>query len=244
MIQQIWPHTAIIGPAELEELYAYPAGPRWLTVNFVSSADGAVEIDGRARRLSGPADRQVLRLGSDLADVVLVGAATAMIEDFRGVHPDEECRDRRRRHGLSDVPPTAVVTTGRSLPADPPVITDASVATLVITCMSAPAKKQKAWRAAGAEVLIVGEDEVDLVTGVGALTGRGLTRIDCEGGPHLFGSLIAAGMVDELRLTVSPLLAAGAHGRIAQGIAAGPAELELASVLAQDGELLLRYLVI
>lgn len=242
----VWPpeHAGrVVDDDELEALYTYPAGRRWLAVNFVSSADGAVEVGGQARALSTAPDRTVLRLGSDLADVLLVGATTAMVEDFHGVHPDPVTRERRRRHGLADVPPTAVVTTGRSLPADAPVLTRAQVPTLVLTCETAPADLRRSWQAAGAEVVVAGERTVDLEAALTALTDRGLLRIDCEGGPHLFGALTAAGLVDELRLTVSPMLTAGTAGRITAGPLATPVDLHLDTVLAEDSTLLLRYLV-
>lgn len=237
-----WDEARIVDDDELERLYHYPADPRWLAVNYVSSADGAVEVGGRAARLSNAPDRKVLQLGSDLADVLLVGANTAMVERFEGAHPDDETLRRRRRHGLSDIPPTAVVTTGRTLPADAPVITKAKVPTIVVTCETAPQDKRKAWADAGAEVLLVGGNTVDVATAVSALVDRGLGRIDCEGGPHLFGSLIEADVVDELRLTVSPLLISGTAGRIATGLPIDPVDLDLVSVLAEGGVLLLRYL--
>jgi riboflavin biosynthesis pyrimidine reductase len=243
---QIWPaeragHT--LDDSEVERLYAYPEGPsRWLAVNFVSSADGAVTLGESARGLSTPADRDILQLGSDLADVLLVGATTAMVENFRGVHPDKATLSRRRRYGLADTAVTAVVTTGR-LPPDAPVITEASVPTLVFTCATASASVRDAWTAAGAEVLVCGQDTVDLVEAVGMLTARGLRRIDCEGGPQLFGHLIAAGLVDELRLTLSPQLVAGTAQRIAASPSPHSRVLRLASVLgSEDGTLLMRYL--
>lgn len=244
-MHQIWPLGHAGRPLtdnELEQLYSYPDDRPWLAVNFVSSADGAVELGGQARELSTPPDRTVLRLGSDLADALLIGATTAMVERFQGVHPDEHTRARRRRHGLADIPPTAVVTTGRGLPTDAPVITRAPVPTLVITCAAAPADLQRAWRDAGAEVILAGDDVVDLAAAVSALVERGLRRIDCEGGPHLFGALLAEGLVDELRLTVSPLLTAGPAGRIAASSSIAPTGLHLASALAEDDTLLLRYL--
>ena len=242
-MRRIWPEP---GPeldhAQLEDLYVYPADHKWLAVNFVSSADGAVETGGTARALSNPPDRAVLQLASDLADVVLVGSTTAVVEGFRGVHPSAETLEIRRRRGLADVAATAVVTTG-SLPADSPAITEAATPTFVLTCESAPREQQEAWAAAGAEVIVAGEDEVDLTVAIRALADRGMRRIDCEGGPHLFGALLAAGVVDELRLTVSPLLVSGGASRIAAGTPLDPVNLELASVLAEDGVLLLRYLV-
>lgn len=244
-MRQIWPDSS--GPElteqQLAELYRYPDVERWVAVNYVSSADGAVELGGRARQLSNPPDRRVLRLGSDLADVLLVGATTALVEEFRGVHPDADTLDRRRQFGLADVPPTAVVTTGKSLPADAAVITEAATPTFVVTCADAPEEHQRAWKRAGAELIVTGQQEVDLGAAVEALAARGLRRIDCEGGPHLFGSLLSAGVVDELRLTVSPLLVSGEHGRIATGAALDPVGLRLDSVLAEDDVLLLRYLL-
>jgi riboflavin biosynthesis pyrimidine reductase len=240
----IWPPecACVIDDDELEQLYTYPA-PRWLAVNFVSSADGAVALDGRAAGLSNRPDHKVFRLGSDLADVLMVGARTAMIEKYRGVHPDDQTSQRRRRHGLAAVPPTAVVTTGRTLPADARVITEALVPTIVITASSAPQEQRAAWTTAGATVMVAGDSTVDLARAVDALAGQGLGRIDCEGGADLFGSLLAAGLVDELRLTVSPLLVSGTAGRIATGAGIDPAMLELASVLAESDTLLIRYLV-
>jgi riboflavin biosynthesis pyrimidine reductase len=243
-MHRIWPlgEVGVLDDHGLEQLYRYPAG-KWLAVNFVSSADGAVEVFGRAAGLSDPPDRRVLQLGSDLADVVLVGARTAMIEEFCGVHPDQNTLRRRAKHELSAVATTAVITTGRSLPADAPVIVEAQVPTVVITTASAPEALRAEWSARGARVLIAGRQTVDLAAAVKQLAEWGLGRIDCEGGSQLFGALLAAGVVDELRLTVSPLLVAGAAERIASGAGIDPVSLELASVLAEQDTLLLRYLL-
>ena len=246
VIRQVWPSGRDLGEDDLEQLYRYPDGPRWLAVNFVSSTDGAITVEGRSAALSTPADRIVYRLGNDLADVVLVGAGTAMAEGFEGMRPDERTAARRRRFGLAPIAPVAVVTTGRSLPPDAPVITKASVPTLVFTCSAAPSALRDAWTANGARVFVVGDAEVRAERVVETLAAEGLGRIDCEGGPRLFGSLIEAGVVDEFRLTVAPFLVAGAAGRAAVGGAADPVvdptELELASVLTDGASVLLRYL--
>lgn len=241
-MRRIWP-VGSEGPLDetaIELLYTYPDQP-WLAVNFVSSADGAVELNGTAAELSNQPDQHILRLGSDLADLLLVGATTADVERFRGMHPDELTAQRRRRHGLAPVAPTAVVSTG-SLPVDAPVITEALVPTIIITCASAPARAREGWAQAGATVLVHGEQVIDLAGAVARLREAGLNRIDCEGGPHLFGSLQANGLVDELRLTLSPTMVGGPAERIATGAVATPAPLRLASVLAQDDTLLMRYL--
>lgn len=242
-MRQLWPNSESteLGETDLEALYRYPE--QWVAVNFVSSVDGAVEVAGRSAGLSTAPDRVVYQLGSDLADVVLLGAGTATIEEFHGIHPDKQTRRRRERHGLSAVPPIAVVSTGQSLPADAPVLTDVLTPSIVLTCGSAPAAARRAWAEAGATVLTVGDEAVDLPAAVSALAQRGLRRIDCEGGPHLLAELLSTKLVDELRITLSPILVAGTADRIAVGTSIDPARLTLASVLSEDDTLLLRYLV-
>ncbi len=238
VIRQVWPAERDLADEDLEQLYRYPADPRWLAVNFVSSADGAITVDGVSGGLSTPADRIVYRLGNDLADVVLVGAGTAMAEGFEGLRPDARTAERRRRFGRAPIAPVAVVTSGRSLPPDAPVITRALVPTLVFTSAAAPDSLRAAWASNGARVFVV-----DSAAGaVSTLVAEGLGRIDCEGGPRLFGSLIEAGVVDEFRLTVAPFLVAGTSSRAALGGVVDPAALELASVLTDGASVLLRYL--
>jgi riboflavin biosynthesis pyrimidine reductase len=230
---------------EIEEFYGYPEVPDrpWLRVNFVSSLDGAVTVRGRSRELSAPADQRVLGLIRDLSDVVLVGVGTAMIERYRGVQRNEVRSDRRSRHGLSDVPPIAVVTRHCSLPPTSPLLTDTVVPPIVLTCDAAATERRTAVAQAGAEVVVVGDDDVDLHEVVAALDARGLRRIGCEGGPTLFGSLIDADLVDELCLTMSPLLTSGDASRIATGPRIDePRRMRLLSVLhADESLLLLRY---
>ncbi|MEU4523344.1 dihydrofolate reductase family protein [Amycolatopsis sp. NPDC024027] len=244
MIRQVWPSSRELATDDLERLYSYPADPRWLAVNFVSSTDGAIAVEGRSGGLSTPADRIVYRLGNDLADVVLVGAGTAVAEGFEGMRPDAATAERRRRFGLAPIAPVAVVTTGRSLPPDAPVITRAAVPTLVFTSAAAPSALREAWAAHGARVFVAGEPAVSAERVVSTLVSEGLGRIDCEGGPRLFGSLIEAGVVDEFRLTVAPFLVAGTSSRASLGAAVDPAELELASVLTDGASVLLRYLAL
>jgi len=250
-VHRLWPtepsETAptALSDADLEALYDFPAGldRPWIQANFVTSADGAVTVDDASEGLSSPADQRVFLLGRDLADVVLVGAGTALAEGYRGARPGEQRRERRRRHGLSDVPPIAVVSRRCSVPPDTPVITDTSVPTIVLTTTTAPADRRQALVDAGAEVIVAGGETVDLAAAVALLGERGLLRIDCEGGPHLFGSLVAADLVDELCLTYAPLLAGPGAGRIVEGTAAmsAPRSMTLTSLLHEDGFLLARY---
>ncbi|WP_434447871.1 dihydrofolate reductase family protein [Lentzea sp. E54] len=206
----------------LESLYAYPPDRTWVTANFVSSVDGAVSVDGRSAGLGSPADRKIYLLGRELADVVLVGAATVLIEGYRGA---------RREKPL----PIAVVTSRGTLTPDLPLFTDTTVPPIVITCAAARMPSLPA------DVIIAGDTEVDLGVAVAELAARGLRRVNLEGGPRLFGSMVAEGLVDALNLTVSPLLAVGDATRIAHGQVVAPVDLTLESVLRADDVLLLRY---
>jgi len=245
-MRRIWPpgDDTELDDLALEKLYEFPSRERWVAVNYVSSADGAVTVDGLSAGLTNTADQRVFRLGRDLSDVVLVGAGTAVREGFEGFRADALMTERRQRHGLSDgPPPIAVVTSGPSLVPDAPVLSAPSAQTIVLTCDAAPLPSRKAWAAAGAQVEIVGDSTVDLHYGMEVLQRMGFARIDCDGGPMLFGSLLASRLVDELRLTISPMLTAGTAGRIARSAQLDPASLDLASTLVDGDTLLLRYLV-
>ncbi|MCF3964949.1 dihydrofolate reductase family protein, partial [Streptomyces fuscigenes] len=101
----------------------------------------------------------------------------------------------------------------------------------------------RAAREAGAEVVVAGDRAgVDPARAVEALAERGHTRLLTEGGPRLLGQFVAAGVLDELCLTLAPLLAAGGAQRIAGGPeTAVPARFEPASLLMEDGFLFGRY---
>ena len=233
-----------VDDAELERLYDYPqslAAP-WVQVNFVSSTDGSASVQGRSDGLSSPADKKIFALARDLADVILVGAGTAQIEGYRGVKRTEVRAERRARLGRAELPPIAVVTRRCSIGPDSVLITDTVIAPIVLTCAAAPEDRRAALRSAGADVVVVGDTTVDLAHAISALAERGLTRINCEGGPQLFGELIATDLVDQLCLTVTPLLVGGDASRIAHGqLPPAPQHRELASVLTEDDFLMLRY---
>lgn len=248
-MQLLWPPGSrdAISDAELEALYRYPLGPAagtWLAVNSVTSIDGAIELEGRSAGLSTPPDRRVYQLGSDLADVVLLGAGTAHAEQYPGLRPSAASAERRRRHGLEPVAPLAVVSSGHSLPADAPALVDVITPSIVVTCAAAGADQHEAWRRAGARVIVAGDRDVDLATAVDELAAIGLRRIDCEGGPRLVGHLLARDLVDELRLSISPMVVAGAASRVASSSEPlpAPARFSLASLLLGEDTMLTRYL--
>jgi riboflavin biosynthesis pyrimidine reductase len=134
-----------------------------------------------------------------------------------------------------------VVTRSADLDPHARLFTETSVRPIVLACeVSPPDRRERLSEVA--DVLVVGAEDVDIALALDALAERGLRRVICEGGPHLLGWLVAAGKLDELCLTLSPLIAGGEAGRIVAGIASQVADpMRLLHVLEADGHLFLRY---
>lgn len=217
-----------------------------LRINFVSSVDGAATAQGVSRGLQTPGDNKVFGVLRDLADVIVAGAGTVRTEAYRPSKPGAARRAIRRSHGFAEYPPIAVVS--RSLRLDPTATlfteADPSARTIVITCASGDPDVLKALTPI-ADVIVCGEQDVDLAAARAALEDRGLTRILSEGGPMLFGDLARAGQVDELCLSLSPLLSGPGARRIIAGEMwpASTAQLTLTGLLEEDDALFCRYRV-
>lgn len=234
-------------PAELStddlvELYAYPAEQRWVRANFVTTVDGAAQgPDKRSGSLSDRADQQLFALLRSLADVIVVGAGTARAEGYLPVQLDEIDTDIRADHGLAPAPAIAVVS--RSLDLDPALVAGGPAPTVVVTTDTASPDRLAQMRDL-ADVVVCGAEQVAFPDVVDTLSGMGLHRILCEGGPTTMHELCASDSVDELCLTISPMITAGERLRLAHGPAlVPPCTLELRHVLESDGSLFLRYLV-
>jgi riboflavin biosynthesis pyrimidine reductase len=241
-MQLIWPPPATtLDDDALRDLYAPDRDRPSLRVNFVTSLDGAVEVDGYSRGLSGRADQQVLGLLRQHCDALIVGAGTLRHEGYGAIKLDPPRRAWRREQGLAEYPTLVVVTAALDLDPAQGAFADAPVRPIVLTHAAAPAQRRAALDSV-ADVLACGEGLVDLKAGLSALRERGLDQLLCEGGPHLFGSLLAAEVVDELFLTVSPLLAGPGAGRIIAGPPRDePLPLRPAHIIETDGALLTRY---
>ena len=220
--------------------YAYPRDA-WLRANFVASADGAAYIDGLSGGLSSADDKRVFGILRVLADVILVGAGTARAEEYKPARRRDSLA--ALREGRPAAPPIALVTRTLGVNLSSPLFAEAprDARTIVITCAASDADL-RAETAKTADVIVAGDEAVDLPEAVAALAKRGLTRVLCEGGPTLFGDLSAAGLVDELRLSLSPTLAGPGAGRIISGEHADARKLTLRQLIAaDDGFLFCRY---
>ncbi|WP_030166383.1 pyrimidine reductase family protein [Spirillospora albida] len=227
------------GPVDLVAAYAYPRTGPWLRANMVASLDGAAQRDERSAGLGGAADRSLFLLLRGLADAVVVGAGTVRAEGYGPVRPQDTWRDVRE--GRPPVPPLAVVSRSLDLDFDAPIFTEAAVPTIVLATASAAPDRLRAARE-HADVVIAGEDALDWAAAVRALRERGFQRLLCEGGPAVLAQVVAAGLLDELCLTLSPLLLAGHPARILNGPPIPiPPHLRLGHVLEEDDFLFLRY---
>lgn len=220
----------------LEELYDAGRGPL-LRAGFVLSVDGAVAVQGRSRGLHTPSDGEVFRALRALADAVLVGAGTARAEGYRAVRLSEPGRRWRARTGRAEQVPVVLVTRSCDLDPAAPVLVDGPA--VVLTCGAAPADRRQAL-AKVADVLVCGDDAVDLAEGVDRLRERGLAGLLCEGGPQLLHDLLEAGLVDELCATVSPSLVGGSP-LLATALGTARPVQPVSVVDGGDGALLCRW---
>lgn len=218
-------------------------GRQVVTAMMVSSADGAAQLDGRSGGLGNDADTALFALLRAQADVVLVGAGTARAEGYAGEHPAPAMRALRDRRGLSVAPRIALVTNRAALEPTDPLFTDTEVRPLILTSEAAPRRRRDAL-AEVADVVVAGAERVDIGRALDDLADRGLRRVSCEGGPTLLAQVIEAGRLDELRLTLAPLLIAGDAARITAGPAVDLPAMELVHVLQDGDHLFLRYRVL
>jgi riboflavin-specific deaminase-like protein len=216
-----------------------PADRPYLVLNMVSTLDGKATIDWRTRGLSSDLDREVFHQLRTQADAVMVGAGTARTERYGRVVKRPELQEKRRAEGLDPDPLAVVVSARLDLPADLPLLQEPQQRVVLATGSDA--------RLEGTSAQLAYEDTGDDLP---VLMSRlreehGVRSVLCEGGPTLNSHLLAAGLVDELFLTLSPKLTGGAA---ALTIVAGrqlvdPAELELVWALYGGGDLFTRWRV-
>ena len=241
-MQLVYPEHRPTSPEELasglrlHEL-APPDRP-YLGLNMVSSLDGKATLNWRTKGLSTEVDRRLFHHLRTQADAVMVGAGTAREERYGRMTKNDELRDKRVGEGRSPEA-LAVVVSGRlDLPRDLPLLNEAEQAVLIATGV----EHSLVDTHPGIEYARVGDDLPRLMA---ELRERGVRSVLCEGGPTLNSFLFAAGLVDELFLTMNPKVVGGAA---ALTIVAGrelvePVEFDLVSVAEAEGELFTRWRV-
>lgn len=228
--------SAGTAPSDLPRQYS--DAPDGVRVNMILSVDGAAAFHGLAGPLSNPCDQNLLRALRGYADVVLVGAGTARAERYGPVRfTDEQIAERREHWGILDIPPIAVVTRTGDVPAS--LFAAGGQRPLLVT--TTQVARTRADLRERADFLLAGDTEVDVPAALERLQARGFRRVLCEGGPTLLDELIAADLVDEMCLTISPTLCA-AEPVARPGVPlTAPARLSLQHAVVIDDYVFLRY---
>ena len=231
-----------VDEVDLSVAYAYPPdldSSCWLRANMVSSADGAATVDGKSGGLSSALDQHVFGVLRGLSDAVIVGAGTARIEGYRAIRAKDDYVDARAARGQRPAPVLVIVSARLELDPSSALFHGGAEQTIVVTRASSPADR-RALLAEVADVVVAGDDWVDLSAATDALVDRGLHRLLCEGGPTLLASIAAAGRLDELCLTIAPCLVGGESRRILCGTPVDD-KLRLEHLLEEDGTLFARH---
>ncbi|MFZ0835258.1 MAG: pyrimidine reductase family protein [Mycobacterium sp.] len=237
---------APIDTPELPGLYAYPPDLTtcWVRANMIASADGGATVEGRAGGLAGSGDRVLFMVLREIADVVLVGAGTARTENYSGAQLSVASRQARQARGQAEIPPIAVITASGALDPTARLFTRTETPPLVFTTTASFIATRERLHGV-AEVHDASSTDpiaVDPTAVLAELAKRGLYRVLCEGGPTLLGDIVELGLLDELALTVAPLLVAGGAPRVVKGPNPLTTELVSEQIMSDaEGYLYLRY---
>ncbi len=232
--------------ARLAAFYSYPEhlDRCWVRANMISSLDGAATDDGRSGGLAGSGDRALFTRMRHEADVVLVGASTVRIENYSGAQMSVAERQERQRRGQAELPPIAVVTHSADFEHDAKIFTRTEVPPLIMTCRES-VEDARGRLGSLAEVIDASgaqTDRVDPAVVLRIFAERGLLRVLSEGGPSLISLLIEHGLLDELCVTIAPILVGGPARRIATGSGEAHTRMRRSHLLTDDeGYLYTRY---
>lgn len=231
-----WPARKVVRSLGLRERQV--SGRPRVIAAMIASADGRAAIDGRSVGLGAPADRALLRELRTAVDAVLVGTGTLAAERYGNLLDDDQ-RRHRVANGMEPEPIVATVSRRLDVPTGIPLLAEPTARVQVYTEAEGEVPGDGAWVA-------VHRFEPGVLTMQSVLSHlqneRGVNTVLCEGGPTLLRQLVAAQVVDDLLLTVSPLLAAGDAPSPLQGPAVTPpAELTLREVRRAGDHLFLHY---
>jgi riboflavin biosynthesis pyrimidine reductase len=245
--------------ADPAEIYGADSRPPqddrpWVLGNMIASVDGAAtDPAGRSGGLGGPADRQLFMAIRAVADIVLAGAGTVRTERYGPARLPPPLEEARLARGQSARPRIAVVTRSLALDLDLPLFREATDEDrpLVVTTTAGMDRVRSAGGATAtqdlalvAEIVVAGDESVDWGTALRALRATARAGVLLvEGGPNTIGQVVAADLLDELCLTVSPQLVGAGGPRIVNGVDwDAPRRLALDRVMADDDFLFIRYL--
>jgi 2,5-diamino-6-(ribosylamino)-4(3H)-pyrimidinone 5'-phosphate reductase len=248
-LQRLFPDHEPVSPEEAYSALSLaeraPDDRPYVISNMVSTADGRATLGGRTKELSTEADRALFHSLREQVDAVMAGTATIAIERYGPLVRGPERRRRRAERGLEPVPLAVTATRSMELPTQAPLFADPESRIVVLT------GSDREPPPAAAEVIVErlptrAGAELDLVAGMERLRRKhGVRTVLLEGGPTLLGAMLEAGLVDELFLSLAPLIVGGAPEA---GLVEGPAlpqplRLSLLGLLEEESFLFLRYAV-
>jgi riboflavin biosynthesis pyrimidine reductase len=230
----------------LAAFYSYPQNLDrcWVRANMIASIDGGATDDGKSAGLAGPNDKALFTRMREEADVILVGASTVRIENYSGAQMSVAQRQERQRRGQAELPPIAVLTHGADFEHDAKIFTRTEVPPLIVTCRDALDDARGRFGSVAEVIDASGAhtDRVDIAVVLKIFAERGLLRVLSEGGPGIVSLLIEHDCLDELCLTIAPILVGGQARRIAAGSGEAHTRMRRSHLLSdEEGYLYTRY---
>jgi 2,5-diamino-6-(ribosylamino)-4(3H)-pyrimidinone 5'-phosphate reductase len=180
-----------------------------VVVNAAMSVDGKLASHRREQlAISGPEDFDRVDRIRAAADGVIVGVGTVVADDPHLTLDVTDRRVQRQRHGRPGNPARVVADSTARTPLDARILDDEATTYLLVSEQTSEERRTK-LADAGAEVIVVGDDRVDLAAGIDRLADEGIERLMIEGGGELIFSAFDAGLVDELSVFVGSQLIGG-----------------------------------
>ena len=221
-----------------------PAGRPWLMINMIASADGAIAVEGTSGALGNPADEAVFSAVRACADWIVAAAGTVRAERYGLPRPGAQSRRARRAAGRADRPRLAVVSASLDLDLDLPLFAEQRPGDdlPVILTGRTPAPRVVERLEPVAEVVRLASARPQPAEILAELDRRGAEVVLSEGGPSFNAQLADAGVVDELCLSIAPLLAGGTSPRIVHGSKRTvPLNMSIDHLLEASDTLFVRY---
>ncbi len=236
---------------DVDPMAVYPALPRpkppgrpWLMLNMIASADGAVAVDGTSEALGDPADQAVFSAVRACADWIVAAAGTVRAERYGLPRPGPAARAARLAAGRSPRPRLAVVSLSLDLSLDLPLFAerrpDDDLPVILTGRGAAPEAVERLQPVS--DVVRLDSDRPSPEEMLAEMASRGAEVVLSEGGPSFNAQLADAEVIDELCLSVAPLVAGGTSPRIVSGsLRSVPVRMRLDHLMEASDTLFARY---
>jgi riboflavin biosynthesis pyrimidine reductase len=233
------------GPRLLDAEQAYgdlqlasraPADRPYVIVNMISTADGQGRIGSDTAELGNEDDMALFAVLREQVDCVMAGVRTVAVENYKGPGGKQRTRERRETNGLAPRPLFATATRSGELPVNTPLFQDPEATVVVFS--NAELKLD------GARALVTqvrAEEPQEMLRML--RQEHGVRSLLLEGGPHINTPFFAEEFVDELFLTIAPVLTGDAEFPIIAGALPTRQSLHIVGMLTSEDHLYLRYRV-